>query len=168
MKFCSMKLWKKKKKDKPYFSWQLYNFSLWEWQTRVCEACFIYFLFIETTVRNTTPSWQPPHLYDSLLCEGCSLAKSQKHLLLTQRCILGSLVEKEKKRRRNVRPSLWNYVTVNWANTTGAPLVRGPELVFCLCHRIPTVWPEYRITSNQSNSYLNETSNEKKFPGRHT
>lgn len=66
------------------------------------------------------------------------------------------------KRRRNVRPSLWNYVTVNWANTTGAPLVRGPELVFCLRHRIPTVWPEYRITSNQSNSYLNETSNERR------
>lgn len=70
----------------------------------VCEDCFIYFLFIETTVRNTTPSWQPPHIYDSLLCEDYSLAKSQKHLLLTQRCILGSIVKKEKKRKKK-RPS---------------------------------------------------------------
>lgn len=63
----------------------------------VHEDCFIYFLFIETTVRNTTPLWQPPHIYDSLLCEVCSLAKSQKHLLLTQRCILRSIVKEEEK-----------------------------------------------------------------------
>lgn len=147
---------------------QLCSFSLWEQPTHA--ACFIFLVYRNNCETRHPRGSHPTASTTRPFVKVCSLAKSQKRLLLAQRRYIAfsskdQSSKKKKKGRRNVGPSLWNYVTVNWANTTGAPWPAGPELAFCLRHRALATWPEYRITSGQSNSYLNETSNEKKFPG---
>lgn len=136
----------------------------------------LYSLFIETTAKHDTPVvvtppplrlaplWKSARSQNprSVYCWCNGAARRGGATLHSRRRIDRRGRKKRKKKRRSFIMELRNCKLSKY---NGRPLARRPELAFCLCHRAPAAWPEYRITSNQSNSYLNETSNEKKFPG---
>lgn len=138
------------------------------------DPCSLFYIpCLQKQLRNTTPPWQSPHRLASTtrpFVKVCSLAKSQKRLLLTQRRYVAfsskDRSSRKKKRKKKRRSFIMELRNCKLSKYNRRPLARRPELtLFCLRHRASAVWPEYRITSNQSNSYLNETSNEKKFLG---
>lgn len=150
-------------KKRVFRAWPLCSFSLWEQPTRA--ACFIFLVYRNNCETRHPHSSHPTASTTRPFVKVRSLAKAS---------IVGATLHSRpridrrgrKKGRRNVSPSLWNYVTVNWANTTGAPWPAGPSLHFAcatgpLQHGLNI---ELRATKVY-NSYLNETSNEKMFPG---
>lgn len=149
---------------------QLCSFSLWEQPTHA--ACFIFLVYRNNCETRHPRGSHPTASTTRPFVKVCSLAKSQKRLLLVQRRGGATLHSRRridrrgrKKRKKKRRSFIMELRNCKLSKYNGRPLARRPELAFCLCHRAPAAWPEYRITSNQSNSYLNETSNEKKFPG---
>jgi len=111
---------------------QLCSFSLWEQPTHT--ACFIFLVYRNNCETRHPRGSHPTASTTRPFVKVCSLAKSQKRLLLAQRRYIAfsskDRSSRKKKGRRNVGPSLWNYVTVNWANTTDALWPAGPSLRF--------------------------------------
>lgn len=96
----------------------------------------LYSLFIETTTKHDTPVVvvTPPLLQLAPLWRSARSQNPRSVYCWRNGAMLHSRRridrQRRKKGRRNVGPSLWNYVTVNWANTTGAPWPAGPNLHF--------------------------------------
>lgn len=114
-------------------------------------ACFIFLVYRNNCETRHPRGSHPTASTTRPFCEGLLARKIPEASIVgatALRCILvqGSISSKKegkKRKKKDVGPSLWNYVTVNWANTTGAPWPAGPSLHFACATGPLATWPEY-------------------------